>query len=116
MESQSTHPAQTDSLWACSSWLDVFYSISSNISLTLARIDISGSQKFPKDGFLLTYPVVRSSQMVQIRHVSSELRTRDHDDLDIVEFASNEVSSDDQADAEEDLMDIDIQDDVLDST
>lgn len=42
--------------------------------------------------------------MVQTRHVSSELRTRDHDNLDIVEFASNEVSSDDQADAEEDLV------------
>lgn len=42
--------------------------------------------------------------MVQTRHVSSELRTRDHDDLDIVDFASNEVSCDDQADAEEDLI------------
>jgi len=42
--------------------------------------------------------------MVQTRHVSSKLRDRDHDDLDIVEFASNEVSSDDQADAEEDLI------------
>lgn len=42
--------------------------------------------------------------MVQTRHVSSRLRERDHDDLDIVDFASNEVSSDDQADAEEDLI------------